>query len=124
MPLEPGFYLLDPDGHRLGQVFGGDFMDPMAAACLNQMWLKQAGLHLLFMTDLKALERSWGARGYRYAMIAAGQLGQRAYLCGTALGWGACGIGAIYDREAAQLLRLTPDGSLLYLVAAGPVKRR
>ncbi len=124
MPLEPGFYLLDPDGRRLGQVFAGDFMDPMAAACLDQMWLKQAGLHLLFMTDLQALDRSWGARGYRYAMIAAGQLGQRAYLCGTALGWGACGIGAIYDREAAQLLRLTADGSLLYLMAAGPVKRR
>ena len=123
MPLQPGFYLLDPDRRRLGQVVAGAFTAPMAAACLDQMWLKHAGLHLLFMADLQALDRRWGARGYRYAMIAAGQIGQRAYLCATALGWGACGIGAIYDREAARLLHLTADASLLYLVAAGPVKR-
>jgi SagB-type dehydrogenase family enzyme len=124
MPVQAGVYLLDPDGRRLGRMSAGDLMNSMAAACLDQMWLKQAGLHLLFMTDPQALDRRWGARGYRYAMIAAGQLGQRAYLCATALGWGACGIGAIYDREAAQLLHLTADGSLLYLVAVGPVKGR
>ncbi len=124
MPVPPGFYVLDPDAKRLGRVFGGRFAEPMAEACLDQMWLKSAGLHLLFMTDLAALDRTWGARGYRYAMIEAGHLGQQAYLAATALGWGACGIGAIYDREAADLLELTDDGALLYLVAAGPVKRR
>ena len=76
------------------------------------------------MTDLAALDRTWGARGYRYAMIEAGRLGQQAYLAATALGWGACGIGAIYDREAADLLDLAADGALLYLIGTGPVKTR
>lgn len=124
MPVAPGFYLLDPDKRRLGHVSDGRFMEPMAAACLDQMWLKHAGLHLLLMTDPAALDRSWGARGYRYAMIEAGRLGQQAYLAATASGWGACGIGAIYDREAADLLDLTADGVLLYLVGTGPVKTR
>lgn len=124
VPVPPGFYVLDPDAKRLGRVFGGQLSEPMAAACLDQMWLKHAGLHLLFMTDLAALDRTWGTRGYRYAMIEAGRLGQQAYLAATVLGWGACGIGAIYDREAADLLDLSSDGALLYLVGAGPVKTR
>lgn len=122
MPVTPGFYLLDPDSNRLGHVFDGRLTEPMAAACLDQMWLKHAGLHLLLMTDLAFLDRAWGPRGYRYAMIAAGRIGQQAYLTATALGWGACGIGAIYDREAADLLDLSADGVLLYLLGVGPVK--
>jgi SagB-type dehydrogenase family enzyme len=124
MPVAPGFYLLDPVANRLGCVSGGSFIESMASACLDQMWLKHAGVHLLFMTDLAALDQTWGSRGYRYAMIEAGRLGQQAYLAATALGWGACGIGAIFDREAADLLDLKDDGALLYLVGAGPVKRR
>ena len=124
MPIPPGFYVLDPDTKRLGRVSDATLTESMAAACLDQMWLKHAALHLLFMTDLAALDRNWGPRGYRYAMIEAGRLGQQAYLAATVIGWGACGIGAIYDREAADLLGLADSGVLLYLVGAGPVKTR
>ncbi len=123
-PVPPGVYLWDPHLKRLGCTRSGRFGEPMAAACLDQMWLKHAAVHLLFMTDLAALDRNWGARGYRYAMIEAGRLGQQAYLAAGVSGWGACGIGAIYDREAADLLDLRVDGALLYLVGAGPVKKR
>ena len=68
-------------------------------------------------------DRTWGPRGYRYAMLAAGRLGQTIYLGATALGLGCCGIGALYDEEARQLLGLNKKAALLYLVAAGPVKR-
>jgi len=122
MPVPPGFYLLDPDKRQLEQRREGSLIEAMASACLDQMWLKHAGLHLLFLTDPAFLDELWGARGYRYAMIEAGRLGQQAYLAATALGWGACGIGAIYDREAADLLGLTENGALVYLVGIGPVK--
>jgi hypothetical protein len=36
---------------------------------------------------------------------------------------GACGIGAFYDDEARAILGLDHESALLYLVAAGPVKR-
>ena len=65
----------------------------------------------------------WGARGYRYAMLTAGRLGQSIYLGATALGLGSCGIGALYDGEARDILGLNQKSCLLYLVAAGPVKR-
>ncbi|PID40135.1 MAG: hypothetical protein CR984_04685 [Proteobacteria bacterium] len=123
-PVAPGFYLLDAGSHRVGLLHAGVLMEHMAAACLDQMWLKHAGMHLLFMSDLATVDRRWGARGYRYAMIEAGRLGQQAYLAATAVGWGACGIGAFYDREAADLLQLPDDGMLLYLVGVGLIKKR
>ncbi|MGA6927568.1 MAG: SagB family peptide dehydrogenase [Desulfosarcina sp.] len=121
MPIPPGFYVLDACARRLGVLKAGHLTASMAAACLDQMWLKQAALHMLLLTDLAALDRAWGARGYRYALIEAGRLGQQAYLAATAVGWGACGIGAVYDREAADLLGLK-EAALLYLVGIGPVK--
>jgi nitroreductase len=57
-------------------------------------------------------------------MLAAGRLGHRIYLAATALGLGACGIGAFYDGEARELLGLGCGETLLYLVGAGPLKRR
>jgi SagB-type dehydrogenase family enzyme len=122
MPIPSGFYLLDPEKRQLERQIDGPLIEGMATACLDQMWLKPAGMHLLFLADPAFLDAVWGARGYRYAMIEAGRLGQQAYLAATALGWGACGIGAIYDREAADLLGLTENGALVYLVGIGPVK--
>jgi len=124
MPIPPGFYLFDPHDRRLGLLVAGDLMESMARACLDQMWLKNAAFHLLFISDPAALDRNWGARAYRHVMIEAGRLGQQAYLAATALGLGACGIGAVYDREAADLLTLSETGVLLYLVGVGPVKKR
>jgi len=121
--LDAGFYLVDAGSRRYGLVKGGAFVEKMAAACLDQKWLAQAAVHFLFMANLECLDRWYGPRGYRYAMLSAGQLGQMVYLGATALGLGACGIGAVYDDEARILLGLNPESSLLYLTAAGPVKQ-
>ena len=74
------------------------------------------------MTNLSEIDRTWGPRGYRYAMLTAGRLGQTLYLGATALDLGCCGIGALYDGEARELIGLNEASALLYLVAAGPVK--
>ena len=122
--IPPGFYLLDPIRGRFGLVFKGYFTSKMASVCLDQDWLRNAAVHFLFLTDLAEIDGTWGPRGYRYAMLAAGRIGQAVYTAATALGLGACGIGALYDPEARELLCLNDDSALLYLVAAGPVKGR
>jgi len=101
----------------------GAYVEPMARICLDQGWLANAGVHLLLLADLEVLDRTWGPRGYRYAMMTAGRLGQRLYLAASAMGLGCCGIGAFYDREARELLGLNETSRLLYLVAVGEVKR-
>ncbi|RJP93847.1 MAG: SagB/ThcOx family dehydrogenase [Desulfobacteraceae bacterium] len=118
----PGFYLVDVRLRRLHRVFEGNVTGEMAAVSLDQQWLANAGVQFLFMTNLDVLDRQWGARGYRYAMLTAGRLGHAVYLGATALGLGACGIGAIYDGEARRLLGLNPSSSLVYVVAAGVIK--
>jgi SagB-type dehydrogenase family enzyme len=120
--VEPGYYLLDPLQQKWGMVTGGVFTQAMARICLDQAWLTQAALHFLFIANIGKLEERWGPRGYRYALMTVGRLGERLYLTANALGLGCCGIGAFYDQEAADLLGLNPDSRLLYLVAVGPVK--
>lgn len=122
--LRPGFYFLNPKTLRIGLVKEGLFLKPMARGCLDQMWLANAALHFLFLTNLETLDHHWGPRGYRYAMMTAGRMGERLYLLSSALGLGCCGIGAFYDQEAADLLGLDQGNCLLYLVAVGSIKRK
>jgi SagB-type dehydrogenase family enzyme len=121
--LQPGLHVLDREKGLTGWVDRVNPLEWMARICLDQMWLAHAGIHFLFLVDLDMLERSQGPRGYRHAMMSAGRLGQRLYLAATALGLGCCGIGAFYDREAAEFLGLRQSCRLLYLVAVGRVKR-
>jgi SagB-type dehydrogenase family enzyme len=122
--LDPGFYTLDMENGSISLVSEGFMMDEMARVCLDQAWLRNCDLHFLFLSNLELLETTWGTRGYRLAMLTAGRLGQRIYLAATSMGMGCCGIGAFYDREAAELLGLNTSSALLYLVAAGPLKKR
>jgi len=121
--LEPGCYWIDRSEHSVGLLKPGNLTAPMAHICLDQEWLAQAGLHFFLATNLEVLEKVWGPRGYRYAMLTAGRLGQKIYLGATCFGLGCCGIGAFYDREAATLLELNKAGAMLYLLAVGPIKR-
>jgi SagB-type dehydrogenase family enzyme len=122
--IPPGFYRLDEKTFQIGLVKTGGFLKQMAQVCLDQMWLANAGLHFLFLTNLDILDQNWGPRGYRYAMMSAGRLGERLYLMSSALGLGCCGIGAFYDQEAKQLLELDEISRLLYLVAVGSIKQK
>ncbi len=121
--FDSGFYLLDPFSASFTMIKPGHFMAQMSRICLDQAWLANASVHVMFMTDLNHLDLIWGPRGYRYAMMIAGRMGERIYLAATAMGIGCCGIGAFYDLEASRLLGLNDNARLLYLVSAGPIKR-
>jgi nitroreductase len=121
--LEPGFYLLDRERESWALVSSGQFMARSTSICLDQAWLVNAGVHFLFLANLEVLEKTWGPRGYRYAMLTAGRIGQRLYVAAEAMGMGCCGIGALYDDEAMEMLGLNQSSRLLYLVAVGNIKR-
>ncbi len=117
-----GIHEWDPEKQTLCMTKEGRFAAKMAHICLDQKWLFNAAVLVLFYGDLEVLEQTWGTRGYRHVMMHAGRLGQRLYLESTALGLGCCGIGAFYDMEAATFLNRCGGNRLLYLVALGPVK--
>ncbi len=121
--LAPGFYVLHRERETISPAAGGSRVDAMTHICLDQGWLANCAVHFLFLSNLDAVESSYGPRGYRYAMMTAGRLGQRLYLSATAMKLGCCGIGAYYDDEAGRLLGLNNESKLLYLTAVGPVKK-
>ncbi len=121
--MDPGFYLLDRRKDSWALVSSGGLMAKSTSVCLDQEWLVNAGVHFLFLANLEVLEKIWGPRGYRYAMLTAGRLGERLYVAAEAMGLGCCGIGALYDSEAVEMLGLNQNSRLLYLVATGNVKR-
>jgi SagB-type dehydrogenase family enzyme len=121
--VKPGFYLLARSTETMFLVSPGCMTGDMAHICLEQAWLANSAVHFVFLSNLQRLGSIWGARGYRYACLTAGRLGQRIYLGATALGLGCCGIGAFYDGEAATLLGVNDMTALLYVVAVGAVKR-
>ncbi|MFH0958449.1 MAG: SagB/ThcOx family dehydrogenase, partial [Pseudomonadota bacterium] len=109
--------------HALSLVRPGPLTEEMAHICLDQDWLKGCSLHFVFLSNLETVEAKSGPRGYRYAMMEAGRLGQRLYLAAESIKYGCCGIGAFYDSEARDFLMLRSEASLLYLVALGPLKK-
>ncbi|CCH49543.1 SagB/ThcOx family dehydrogenase [Pseudodesulfovibrio piezophilus] len=121
--MEPGHYRMDRVRRAMVAIRGGHFMAEMAKMCLDQGWLAECALHIVFTADLGTLSRQCGPRAYRYAHLEAGRLGQRVYLAATAKHLGACGIGAFFDDEAVSILSLPPGHALLYLVGVGPIKR-
>ncbi len=120
--LKSGSYLLDTVQKELGLASAGRYSGEMATVCLGQEWLRNAAVQFVFLTDIEWMDNTLGPRGYRYAMLDAGRIGQAIYLGATALGLGCCGVGAFYDQEARQLLGLSKNVFMLYLVAAGRVK--
>jgi SagB-type dehydrogenase family enzyme len=120
--FSPGLYLLNRSDHSLGLVTTGPSTAQMSRVCLGQSWLAEASVHFLFMTNLDLVDRTWGPRGYRYAMLTAGRLGERLYVASTAMELGCCGIGAFYDINAANVIGLNDMSRLLYLVAVGTIK--
>ncbi len=120
--LGDGFYLVDEKKAPLSLVKPGDLTGAMSRICLDQGWMAGASLHFMFMTNMALLEGAWGPRGYRYAMMTAGLMGERLYLAASALGLGCCGIGAFYDGEASRLLGLNETSRILYVVSLGILK--
>jgi SagB-type dehydrogenase family enzyme len=118
----PGFAVLDRLRLGCAMPLPGESREDMAVACLDQSWLKNAAMHVLFFVDPGGLETVLGGCGYRAAHINAGRLGHRIYLAAGSMGLGACAVGAFYDREAAGLLKLPAGMELAYLVAAGAAR--
>jgi SagB-type dehydrogenase family enzyme len=120
--LAQGRHTLHRVHRALSLASPGAFLAKAGRVCLDQGWLENASLHLAFTADLAGLASRCGPRAYRYAHLEAGRLGQLACLAATAKRLGACGIGAFFDPEGADLLDLPEGHGLVYLVAVGCVR--
>lgn len=118
--LPPGVYRYLPAAHALRLVKAGDFSRTCEAACLRQDFCATANVVFVKTVAWKDLFLPDGDRGYRYANIRAGVVGEGLYLQGTALGLGVCGVGAFQDPDVAALLGVDLQREVpLYVTAVG-----
>ena len=120
--LARGTYHYLIESHELEPLREGDFRNEMSRAALQERMFKQANVIVALSSVFQRTQQRYRERAQRYICFEAGHIAQNTYLEATALGLGACAIGAFYDEEFNRLLGL--DGkneSVLYLLAVGKI---
>lgn len=94
--LENGIYRYHPQNHKLEQIKKGAFRGDIAYLTLAQDAVFNSSIAFFFSTDFEEMD-IFANRGYRYAHLNVGMLGESLYLTATALGLGVRGIGNFFD---------------------------
>jgi SagB-type dehydrogenase family enzyme len=118
--LPPGVYRYLPATHTLQPVQAGERARATRDACLDQDFCGFAAAVFVKTVRWQDLYLPDADRGYRYANLRAGVLGEGLYVAATSLGLGACGVGAFGDTDVAALIGLDLAAEVpLYLTAVG-----
>jgi len=122
--LEPGIYHFDPLRPALVCLRPGMRAEDAAALSTYPEIVRAAAVLFLVVAMLWRTRFKYGLRGYRFALLEAGHLGQNLVLLASALGLGAVPLGGLYDRAVDECLGI--DGvneSVVYAVAVGRIAR-
>ncbi len=120
--LEMGVYHYAVQPHALTRLRAGDVRNEIVRAGILQNFLGEANVVLVLTSIFQRLRWRYRERAYRYAMLEAGHIGQNVYLAATALGMGACAVGAFNDDAVNALVGV--DGveeAALYVLAVGEI---
>ncbi|MDP2910305.1 MAG: SagB/ThcOx family dehydrogenase [bacterium] len=117
--LEPGLYHYLPQGHKLTRVLEGNINEELAAAGLNQSWIRNAPINLVITAFYSRTINKYGERGIRYVHLEAGHAAQNVYLQAQSLGLGTVTVGAFDDDEIRKLLNLSEEETPLYIMPIG-----
>jgi SagB-type dehydrogenase family enzyme len=118
--IPAGVYHYDMRGHRLDvlaqRVFGREDIREL----LRFKWIEKASLVLVMTAVFERNQVRYGERGYRYALLEAGHIGQNICLIATALGLKCFALGETRDEALEKVLGL--DGvseSVVYAFSIG-----
>jgi SagB-type dehydrogenase family enzyme len=117
--IAEGIYHYNTNSHSLAQHYASDVRRELARAALNQGFINQAPLSIVICALYERTERIYGDRGERYVHMEVGHAGQNIYLQVIALGLATVAIGAFYDEEVSQVLRLDKPLKPLYIMPVG-----
>ncbi len=119
--LAPGLYHWELPEERLALVAPrADVATAACAACLGQEMVAAAPVTFIWSAVWGRAGQKYGDRALRYAYLDAGHLAENLHLAATALGLGACMIGAFLDDEMDGLVGI--DGheeSVIYAACVG-----
>lgn len=88
----------------------------------GEKWVEKAAVVFIITGVLDRTRVKYGDRGYRYALLEAGHLGQNICLLATEIGLGSCCVGGFIDREVNKLLDIDLQKEVsLYMIAIGRI---
>ena len=117
--LAPGLYHYLPKTHSLELTQKGDLRTPVARASLNQTWMAEAPVMVVFAAEYHRCMARYGDRGIRYTHMEVGHAGQNLFLQAEALNL-SCGIvGAFEDRNLSEILHLPQRHEPLLIMPVG-----
>jgi len=117
--IDEGIYHYDIAHHSLTLHCKGDVRFELARVALDQEFIYQAPIDIVICTLYERTLRRYGDRGERYVHIEVGHAGQNIYLQATALGLATVAIGAFYDEQVREVLRLDKQYKPLYIMPVG-----
>lgn len=118
--LVRGVYHYHPRDHSMDMIKGGDFRSSLLTDTGGQDMVLGAGVVLVITAIFQRTRRKYKDRAYRYVLLDAGHLGQSLNLAATALGLGACVMGAFLDDQVNRLVQVDgEDEAALFLVSVG-----
>lgn len=117
--LEAGVYRYDSRRHALHVVSQGDARRKLFRAALDQEWVREGAIALVFSAVYERTTGKYGNRGIRYVHIEVGHAMQNVYLQAEALGLGTVTVGAFSDSSVKELLHLDDEQQPLGIMPVG-----
>ncbi|MGV7222247.1 MAG: SagB/ThcOx family dehydrogenase [Nitrospinales bacterium] len=121
--LEPGIYHYNVPNHELEALVMGDLTEELYEACLRQEPAREASVILLMSAVFQRTKRKYNERGYRYALLDVGHLGENIYLAATAQDLAIVTTSGFYDDAVNEILNIDGiDESTVYMAFIGKKK--
>ncbi|MGC9521918.1 MAG: SagB/ThcOx family dehydrogenase [Anaerolineae bacterium] len=118
--LAPGLYHYAVHDHVLEVLRQDDLRQESVRLGIMQGFLGEAAFVVVLTAVFQRLRWRYQRRSYRYALLEAGHIGQNVYLAATAMGLGACAVGAFLDDGLNDLLGVDGEGeAALYALSVG-----
>ena len=122
--LEKGVYHYAYPDHSLELLKEGDYRTEVKRFALGQGMVTRAAVNLVLTAVMPRLTWKYRDRSLRYVYMEAGHIGQNIYLVATALGLGACAVGAFNDNALNHVLDIDGDAErVVYLLTVGRLAR-
>jgi SagB-type dehydrogenase family enzyme len=117
--LDTGVYRYRPANHELEKMKEGDVRAELADAALNQGFIGDAAIDLVFFGVFNRTTVKYRERGIRYVYMEAGHAAQNVYLQAESLDLGTVTIGAFDDSAVQQIVGVQEQGRPLYIMPVG-----
>jgi SagB-type dehydrogenase family enzyme len=114
-----GCFAYDPPHHRLVGRTQDDLRPALQWAALSQETVGQSPAVFVVAAVPDRTTAEYGNRGERYVLLEGGHAAQNLLLEATAIGLGAVPIGAFDDARLREVLDLSGDREVLYLIPVG-----